>query len=199
MGRKSVAREIAVKLYELDVRVYESTDSTMGKVFPSGKELAVQHMVKQIHSDKKHFFKKETTLISNMINTIQDKEKAKKFKNELDEIRLMIEEYSPAQVITDSFESNISNLKNRFSKEDKKIICIGREYGSGGHEVGFRLAERLGISYYDNEILKMSSDRFDSNLKVITEHDEKVGKQSFFDENPLDFLLTTHCSSHRVN
>ena len=171
MGDKSVAREIAIKLYELDVRVYESTDSTMGKVFPAGKEVAIQHMVKKIHSDKKHFFKQETTLISNMINTIPDKELAKKYKNELDEIRLMIDEYSPAQVITDSFESNISNLKNRFGKDDKKIICIGREYGSGGHEVGFRLAERLGVSYYDNEILKMSSDRFDSNLKVITDHD----------------------------
>ena len=34
-----------------------------------------------------------------------------------------------------------------------KIITIGREFGSGGREVGKRLAEQLGIAYYDNEII----------------------------------------------
>ena len=35
----------------------------------------------------------------------------------------------------------------------KYIITIGREYGSGGHFIGKLLAERLGISFYDNELL----------------------------------------------
>ena len=34
-----------------------------------------------------------------------------------------------------------------------KIITIGREFGSGGRELGKRLAERLGFAYYDEEIL----------------------------------------------
>lgn len=34
-----------------------------------------------------------------------------------------------------------------------KIITIGREFGSGGREVGKRLAEETGIAYYDNEII----------------------------------------------
>ena len=34
-----------------------------------------------------------------------------------------------------------------------KIITIGREFGSGGRELGRRLAEELGIEYYDKEIL----------------------------------------------
>ena len=34
-----------------------------------------------------------------------------------------------------------------------KIITIGREFGSGGRELGKRLAEQLGIAYYDKEIL----------------------------------------------
>ncbi|MDY4611733.1 MAG: cytidylate kinase-like family protein [Sphaerochaetaceae bacterium] len=34
-----------------------------------------------------------------------------------------------------------------------KIITIGREFGSGGREVGKRLAQRLGIAYYDHEII----------------------------------------------
>ncbi len=34
-----------------------------------------------------------------------------------------------------------------------KIITIGREFGSGGRELGRRLAEELGIQYYDKEII----------------------------------------------
>ncbi len=35
----------------------------------------------------------------------------------------------------------------------KKLITIGREFGSGGREFGRRLAEELGIEYYDKEII----------------------------------------------
>lgn len=35
----------------------------------------------------------------------------------------------------------------------RKIITIGREFGSGGRELGRRLAEKLGIAYYDQEII----------------------------------------------
>lgn len=34
-----------------------------------------------------------------------------------------------------------------------KIITIGREFGSGGRELGKRLAEQLGCAYYDQEII----------------------------------------------
>ena len=35
----------------------------------------------------------------------------------------------------------------------KRIITIGRQFGSGGRELGRRLAEELNIEYYDREIL----------------------------------------------
>ena len=34
-----------------------------------------------------------------------------------------------------------------------KVISISREFGSGGRELGRRLAEELGIAYYDREII----------------------------------------------
>ncbi len=37
----------------------------------------------------------------------------------------------------------------------KTIITIGREFGSGGHEIGFRLAEELGIPFYDKLLVSM--------------------------------------------
>lgn len=36
----------------------------------------------------------------------------------------------------------------------KRIITIGREFGSGGREFGKRLADELGIAYYDREIME---------------------------------------------
>ncbi len=39
------------------------------------------------------------------------------------------------------------------SKKGNNIITIGREFGSGGRELGRSLAEELGYEYYDNEII----------------------------------------------
>lgn len=36
-----------------------------------------------------------------------------------------------------------------------KIITISREFGSGGNEVGKRLADKLGYAYYDSEIINL--------------------------------------------
>ena len=37
------------------------------------------------------------------------------------------------------------------------LITIGRQFGSGGHEVGNRLAERLDIPLYDHNLLRMAA------------------------------------------
>ena len=36
------------------------------------------------------------------------------------------------------------------------IITIGRQYGSGGRTIGEELAKKLGISYYDKDIIRMA-------------------------------------------
>ena len=40
--------------------------------------------------------------------------------------------------------------------QNKIIVTIGRQFGSGGHEVGRRLASELGISFYDHEFVDMA-------------------------------------------
>lgn len=40
-----------------------------------------------------------------------------------------------------------------------KVITIGREFGSGGRELGKRLAELLGFAYYDEEIISAIAQR----------------------------------------
>ena len=36
----------------------------------------------------------------------------------------------------------------------KRVITISREYGAGGHSIGRKVAEELGISFYDRDIVK---------------------------------------------
>ena len=38
------------------------------------------------------------------------------------------------------------------------VITIARQYGSGGRTVGEMLSKKLGISYYDKDIIRMASD-----------------------------------------
>lgn len=38
------------------------------------------------------------------------------------------------------------------------IITIGRQCGSGGHEIGKKLAEKLGVPFYDRELLRLAAE-----------------------------------------
>ena len=44
-------------------------------------------------------------------------------------------------------------------KEKRLIITIGRQYGSGGSEIGTKLAKELGLGFYDKNILRMNADK----------------------------------------
>ncbi len=53
------------------------------------------------------------------------------------------------------------------------IICIGRQYGSGGREVGELLAKRLGIAYYDKLLLRQTAEKAGLSLSAVEQGDEK--------------------------
>lgn len=58
-----------------------------------------------------------------------------------------------------------------------KVITVGREFGSGGRELGKRLAEKLGIAYYDQEILTQIAQRTqlaEGYVRRVIEHQTPV-------------------------
>ncbi len=55
----------------------------------------------------------------------------------------------------------------------RDIITIGRQFGSGGHEVGRRLAAELGYTLYDKELLKMVAQESNICEQVLEDYDEK--------------------------
>jgi cytidylate kinase len=61
----------------------------------------------------------------------------------------------------------------------KRIITISRQYGSGGREIGQRVAQRLGFAYYDNELIRRAAKAGNIDEGFIKENDEGVmGKVS---------------------
>lgn len=53
----------------------------------------------------------------------------------------------------------------------KAIITIGRQYGSGGREIGQRLAEKLGIKCYDSELLDRAAKDSGMCQEIFENHD----------------------------
>ena len=55
----------------------------------------------------------------------------------------------------------------------KSIITIGRQYGSGGREIGKKLADQLGIPFYDNELLDIAAKKSGICEELFQTNDEK--------------------------
>ena len=72
-----------------------------------------------------------------------------------------------------------------------KIITICREFGSGGREIGKRLAEILQIPYYDDEIVTQLAKRTQLAISYVDQFSEKEIK-------PIQYFpITTGRSFHR--
>lgn len=89
--------------------------------------------------------------------------------------------------------------------EKKCIITIGRQFGSGGRYVGRLLAEKLGIPFYDKELLSEAAKNSGICEEIFEDHDEKptrsllfslvtgmqhhVGTGSFYMDMPLNHRI----------
>lgn len=70
----------------------------------------------------------------------------------------------------------------------RKIITIGREFGAGGGEIGKRVANELGIPYYDKDIiLKTAMANRKLNPEQVLKWDEKVPGSFGFAQSLFDF------------
>lgn len=83
--------------------------------------------------------------------------------------------------------------------KDKIIISIGRQYGSGGREIGQKLAEIFNIAFYDKELLTLAAKQSGFSEDILEENDEKhntsflyslvMGTYSGGDNLPLNHKL----------
>ena len=73
------------------------------------------------------------------------------------------------------------------------IITIGRQFGSGGHELGIRLSERLGIPMYDRNLIQMAAKELGVSPEKAEEADETLLGRflSAYVVNTGDFTMYT--------
>lgn len=62
----------------------------------------------------------------------------------------------------------------------KNIITIGRQFGSNGREIGHRLADKLGFSFYDKEILNEAAKNSGLSENILKSLDEKPSKSFLY-------------------
>ena len=60
------------------------------------------------------------------------------------------------------------------------VITIGRQFGSGGRHVGRLLAEKLGIPFYDKELLSEAAKQSGICEEILEHHDEKPTRSLLF-------------------
>ena len=63
---------------------------------------------------------------------------------------------------------------------EKKIITISREFGSGGRTIGHLVAEKLGIPFYDKELVEHIALESGFATKYVEEHGEHAPGNSIF-------------------
>ena len=59
---------------------------------------------------------------------------------------------------------------------DKFVVNIGRQLGSGGREIGEKLAQRLGIDFYDKELINLASEESGLCREFFEKADEKASQ-----------------------
>ena len=55
----------------------------------------------------------------------------------------------------------------------KTVITIGRQFGSGGREIGEKLSKAYGINYYDRELLARAAKESGFCEEILQNHDER--------------------------
>lgn len=74
----------------------------------------------------------------------------------------------------------------------KYIVTITRQYGSGGHDIGKRLAEKLGVDFYDKELISIAAKESGVAPEIFKDVDEKA-------TNSLLYSLSTGLYSYGNN
>lgn len=77
------------------------------------------------------------------------------------------------------------------------IITIGREYGSGGREIGELVAKTLGIAYYDKKLITLAAQKSGLSDEFIANNEQRV-RSGFFSSQYLPLSESIFISEAQV-
>ena len=68
----------------------------------------------------------------------------------------------------------------------KVVITIGREFGSGGREIGIKLSKKLNIPFYDKELILHTAEKTNLEKSIVERYDEQHSFPAFSSSNIFD-------------
>ena len=86
----------------------------------------------------------------------------------------------------DVTENDMAETDHRVAKEGVNIgkhfcIAIGRQYGSGGRDLGAKLAEKLNCDFYDKEIIQLAAGSTGYTPEYISKREETMTNSLLYD------------------
>lgn len=84
--------------------------------------------------------------------------------------RLLQEERTTVTTVATEVESPIKSYP---------VITIAREYGSGGHEIGVRLARKLGVTLYDSELIDLTAEESGFTKEYVAKNEQRLTHNLF--------------------
>ena len=90
--------------------------------------------------------------------------------------------------------------------ENNLAVCIAREFGSGGREVGRLVAEKMGLAFYDRELLQQAAKKSGIVEEMFEKADEKPTNSLLYslsmavagNQAPTTFSELTYTSNDRL-
>lgn len=196
MSENNYCLEIAKRIYNLDTKVSEALGSELGRVFNGPMQQCISDLATELaRNGQSYQLRGKIVLIANMARTIEDKSvnKAmmKEYNSILKEIKSHQTSFNSIDILNETSAAlNESNFTNNTLKEgDHLIICISRSHGSAGADIGFALADKLHISYYDVDVL-------DQVLRHIESEKEKEWDEERSKNDPIYASAKNLAKSH---
>ena len=80
-----------------------------------------------------------------------------------------------------ALQASMEGYQTDSKGKPKIIITIGREFGAGGYEIGSRLAQQLGITFYDKQINEMAAGLSGLPLAKVEEMERHMEREIVYD------------------
>ena len=97
--------------------------------------------------------------------------------------------------INRAIRETMEGYKTDATGKPKIIIAIGREFGAGGAEIARRLAERLGVTFYDSQLNEMAAEQSGIPLAKVLELEEHVKRELVFDFQSAPYAMVNDALS----
>lgn len=77
----------------------------------------------------------------------------------------------------------------------KTVVAIGRQYGSGGRQIGEALASLMGVPFFDRELIKLAAEKSGISPDAFAHIDETATNSLLYALSTGSHLLSGHFSS----